>query len=166
MQDTIVVVPPYPYSIADDTDNVPFGDCWYAHPQLFFKYYLHPAGGRSPKNPSYKIGPDYLLFNLVFFSTFEELNHLESYPPGINMYIHVYTMYIRAIYNAIVFTMLKHVCTYHEMYIPVCTWYVLHRGGARQLGKRQDIAAGPMAAGKSHAKKNAVHRRAEAVQPS
>ena len=29
--------------------------------------------GRPPKNPSYKIGPDDLLFNLVFFSTFEEL---------------------------------------------------------------------------------------------
>jgi hypothetical protein len=51
-------------------------------------------------------------------------DHLESYPPGINMYVHVYTMYVRAIYNAIVRTMLKHVCTYHEMYIHVCTWYV------------------------------------------
>ena len=29
---------------------------------------------RSPKNQSYKIGSDDLLFNLVFFSTFEELN--------------------------------------------------------------------------------------------
>ncbi len=74
MQDTIVVVPPYPYSIAHDIDNVPFGDCWYALPQLFFKCHLCPAGGLAPKNPSYKIGPDYLLFNLVFFSTFEELN--------------------------------------------------------------------------------------------
>jgi hypothetical protein len=35
---------------------------------------VRPAGGRPPKNPSYKIGPDDLLFNLIFFSTFEELN--------------------------------------------------------------------------------------------
>jgi hypothetical protein len=30
VQDTIVVVPPYPYSIADDIADVTFGDCWYA----------------------------------------------------------------------------------------------------------------------------------------
>jgi hypothetical protein len=70
------VVPPYPYSIADDIADVPFGDCWYAHPQLLFKCHLHPTptGWWSPKNSSYKIGPDDLLFNLVFFSMFEELN--------------------------------------------------------------------------------------------
>ncbi len=74
MQDTIVVILPYPYSITDDIDDVPFQDCWYARPQLFFQCHLRPTGGRMPKNPSYKIGPDDLLFNLVFFSTFEELN--------------------------------------------------------------------------------------------
>ena len=45
----------------------------YARPQLFFQCHLRPTGGRPPKNPSYKIGTDDLLFNLVFFSTFEEL---------------------------------------------------------------------------------------------
>jgi hypothetical protein len=77
VQDTIVVVPPYPYSIADDIADVPFWDGWYALPQLLFKCHLHPTpttGRWSPKNSSYKIGPDDLLFNLVFFSTFEELN--------------------------------------------------------------------------------------------
>ncbi len=44
--------------------------------------------------------------------------HLESYPPGINMYTHVWTMYVRSSDNAIVRTMLRHLCTYHEMYIP------------------------------------------------
>jgi hypothetical protein len=29
--------------------------------------------GRLPRNTSYRIGPDDLLLNLVFFSTFEEL---------------------------------------------------------------------------------------------
>ena len=43
------------------------------HPQLLFQCHLRPTGGRPPKNPWYKIGPDDLLFNLVFFSTFEEL---------------------------------------------------------------------------------------------
>ncbi len=74
VQDTIVVILPYPYSITEDIDNVPFKDCWYARPQLFFQCHLRPTGGWLPKNPSYKIGPDDLLFNLVFFSTFEELN--------------------------------------------------------------------------------------------
>ncbi len=73
MQDTIVVILPYPYSITEDIVDVPFKDCWYARPQLFFQCHLRPIGGRQPKNQSYKIGPDDLLFNLVFFSTFEEL---------------------------------------------------------------------------------------------
>ncbi len=44
--------------------------------QLFFTCHMRPTGGRPPKNPSYRIGPGYLLFslNLVFFSTVEELN--------------------------------------------------------------------------------------------
>ena len=74
VQDTIVVVPPYPYSIEDDPADVPFEDCWYARPQLFFNCHLRPSGARPPKNPSYKIGPDDLLFQLVFFSTFETLD--------------------------------------------------------------------------------------------
>jgi hypothetical protein len=73
VQDTIVVILPYPYSITEDIVDVPFKDCWYARPQLFFQCHLRPIGGRQPKNQSYKIGPDDLLFNLVFFSTFEEL---------------------------------------------------------------------------------------------
>jgi hypothetical protein len=68
------VVPPYPYSIAEDAADVPWEDMWYARAQLFFTCHLRPTGGRQPKNPSYKIGPDDLLFNLVFFSTFEELD--------------------------------------------------------------------------------------------
>jgi hypothetical protein len=36
--------------------------------------HLPPAGGRPPKNPSYRIGPDDLLFHLVFFSTYKDLN--------------------------------------------------------------------------------------------
>jgi hypothetical protein len=71
------VVSPYPYSVTEDIGDIPFKDCWYARPQLFFQCYLRPTGGptcgRQPKNWSHKIGPDDLLFNLVFFSTFEEL---------------------------------------------------------------------------------------------
>jgi hypothetical protein len=44
VQDTIVVVPPSPYCIAEDIADVPFGDCWYALPQLFFKCHLSPTG--------------------------------------------------------------------------------------------------------------------------
>jgi hypothetical protein len=71
VQDTIVMVPPYPYSITEDIEDVPFTDCWYASTQLLFQCHLRPTGGRPPENWSYKIGPDDLLFNLVFFSTFE-----------------------------------------------------------------------------------------------
>jgi hypothetical protein len=74
VQDTIVVITPYPYSITEDIAAVPFKDCSYARLQLFFQCYLRPTGGRQPKNLSYKIGPDDLMYNLVFFSTFEELD--------------------------------------------------------------------------------------------
>ncbi len=39
---TIVAVQPYPYSITDEIDYVPFAVCLYAHPQLFFN--LSPTG--------------------------------------------------------------------------------------------------------------------------
>ena len=48
-------------------------DCWAVLPQLFFSCQLRPKGGRLPKNGSHKIGPDDLRYDLVFFSTFEEL---------------------------------------------------------------------------------------------
>ena len=74
MQDTIIVIPPYPYSITEDIADVPFKDGWYARPQLFFQCYLRPTGGRQPKNQLYKIGPDDLMYKMVYFSTFEELD--------------------------------------------------------------------------------------------
>ncbi len=73
LQATILVVPLHPYCIDDDLDDVQLEDCWYARPKLFFSCHLRPTGGRPPKNLSYRIGPDYLLFHLVFFSTFEDL---------------------------------------------------------------------------------------------
>ncbi len=76
MRDTILMVLPYSYcdSIADDIAVVSWADMLYALAQLFFTCHLRPTGRRQPKNPYYKLGPDDLLFNLVFFSTFEELN--------------------------------------------------------------------------------------------
>jgi hypothetical protein len=87
------MVPSYPYSITEDFEDVPFTDCWYARTQLLFHCHLRPTGRRQPKNPSYQIGPDDLLFNLVFYSTSEELhfamygqmedaNVLKLYEPG------------------------------------------------------------------------------------
>ena len=32
VQDTILVIPPYPYLIDADNDDVPLEDCWYARP--------------------------------------------------------------------------------------------------------------------------------------
>ena len=73
MQDTILIVPPFPYSIADDIANATsLGRLLVCtRPAL-----LRPSGGRQSKTPSYKVGPasDDLLFNLAFFSTFEELD--------------------------------------------------------------------------------------------
>ena len=73
MQDTIVVVPPFPYCIEEDCHAVPLEDCWYARPQLYFTCVLRPTNGRLPKNRTYKTGPDDIECTLVFFSTFEEL---------------------------------------------------------------------------------------------
>ncbi len=92
-QDTIAIVPPYPYGIEEDPHDVTLKDCWFACPQLFFKCFLRPKHGREPKNSTYKAGsgiyscihvyfsmyvfnhfiPDDLLHELVFFNTFEEL---------------------------------------------------------------------------------------------
>jgi hypothetical protein len=73
VQDTILVVPPYPFCIEEDRHDVPLEDCWYARPQLFFTCVLRPKDGRLPKNRTYKTGPDDIVYTLVFFSTFEEL---------------------------------------------------------------------------------------------
>jgi hypothetical protein len=72
VQDTILVVPPYPYSI-EDRHDVALEDCWAARPQLFFSCHLRPMDARLPKNGLTKIGQDDIKYDLVFFSTFEEL---------------------------------------------------------------------------------------------
>ncbi len=69
----MLVVPPYPYCIEEDHNDVDLEDCWTALPQLFFSCHLHPKGGRKPKDGRHKTGPDDLRYDLVFFSTFEEL---------------------------------------------------------------------------------------------
>ena len=73
VQDTILVVPPYPYCIEKVSQDVLLEDCWYARLQLLFTCYLRPTGERPPKNASYKCCPDDLSYHMVFFSTFEEL---------------------------------------------------------------------------------------------
>ena len=78
VQDTILVIPPYPNCNEEDSNDVPLEDCWYACPQLLLACFLRPQGGRPPKNPSYRCCPDDLLYHLVFFSTFEELNFIPS----------------------------------------------------------------------------------------
>ena len=50
VQDTIVVVPPFPYCIEEDRHDVPLEDCWYARPQLFFTCVMRPKNGRLPKD--------------------------------------------------------------------------------------------------------------------
>ena len=32
-QDTVLIVPPYPYNVEEDRHDVPLEDCWYARPQ-------------------------------------------------------------------------------------------------------------------------------------
>ncbi len=69
----MLVVPPYPYCIEEDRNDVALEDCWTAWPQLFVSCHLRPQGGRMPMNGKHKTNPDNLRYNLVFFSTFEEL---------------------------------------------------------------------------------------------
>ena len=65
-QDTVVVVPPYPYCIEEDCHAVPLEDCWYTRQQLFFKCYLRPKYGRQPRSSIYKAGPGIYYYILVY----------------------------------------------------------------------------------------------------
>jgi hypothetical protein len=69
----MLVVPQYPYCIEEDHHDVDLEDCRTALPQLLFSCHLHPKGGRKQKDWRFKMGPDNLRYNLVFFSTFKEL---------------------------------------------------------------------------------------------
>ncbi len=71
VQDTVLVVLPYPYFIEEDCSDVPLEDCWTARPQLFFSCFLRlrPKGGRMPKTASYKIGPDDLRICVSIYGT-------------------------------------------------------------------------------------------------
>ena len=72
LQDVVLTVPPYPYSV-EDPSEVPLGKCWVVRPQLFFACYLRPKGGRPPKRANYTYGADDIQVQLVFYSTFEPL---------------------------------------------------------------------------------------------
>ena len=56
-----------------DRPDVALEDCWDARPQLSFSRHLRPKDGRLPHTCCHKLGLDDIKFNLVFFSTFEEL---------------------------------------------------------------------------------------------
>jgi hypothetical protein len=66
-QDTVVVVPPYPYCIMIEEDRLEVGleDFWYACPQLFFKCYLRPKHGREKENSNYKGGPGIYMYMCI-----------------------------------------------------------------------------------------------------
>ena len=66
-----MIIPPYPFTL-EDPPNVPLEDAWYARPQHFFKCWFRPMDGRQPQS-NYTIGPDDFEMQLVFFSTFKEL---------------------------------------------------------------------------------------------
>ena len=72
----MLTVPPYPF-VLDDPSEVPLEECWLVRPQLFFTCHLRPAGGRPPKQANYTVythGADDIRADLVFFSTFEDLD--------------------------------------------------------------------------------------------
>ena len=69
-QDTVVIVPIYTYCIKEDRLDVALEDCWYACPQLFYKYYLRPKHGRLPRNGTYKSGPGIYKYILVYTSMY------------------------------------------------------------------------------------------------
>ena len=82
LQDTILVIPPYPYYIKEVPQDVPLEDCWYARPQLLFTLYLRPKHGIAPKNPTYRYCPDDIHKYLVFFSTFEQTETAHQWADG------------------------------------------------------------------------------------
>ncbi len=73
MQDAVLVVPPYPYCIEEDSHYVALKDCWTVRPQLFFSCHLRLKDGGLPMTGCHKTGPGDISYLLVFFSTFEEL---------------------------------------------------------------------------------------------
>ena len=75
VQDTALIIPPYPYNLEEDHHDVALEDMWYARPQLYFTCALRPKNGRKPKNANYKTGPDDKTYSFIFFSTFEVLQY-------------------------------------------------------------------------------------------
>ena len=69
----MVTVPPLPF-VLDDPSDVALEACWIARPQLFFTCFLRPVGGRRPKREMDTYGPDDIRVDLMFFSTFEDLD--------------------------------------------------------------------------------------------
>ncbi len=65
-QDTVGVVPPYPYCIEEDRLEAALEDSWYARLQLFFKCYLRLKHGREPKNSNYTVGPRIYMYIHVY----------------------------------------------------------------------------------------------------
>jgi hypothetical protein len=65
VQDTILIIPPYPYNLEDHHD-VPLEDMWYTRPAS--------ENGSKPKNADYKTGQDDKTYSFVFFSTFAVLD--------------------------------------------------------------------------------------------
>jgi hypothetical protein len=58
----LVVIPPYPYCIEEDSHAVDLEDCWTALLQLFFSCYLRPKGRPMPKTGYDKTRPDDLRY--------------------------------------------------------------------------------------------------------
>ena len=67
-----MIIPPYPFILEDPAD-VPVENSWYARPQLFFSCWFHPMDCRQPSQGNYTRGPDDFEMQLVFLSTFDEL---------------------------------------------------------------------------------------------
>ena len=65
MQDTVLIIPPYPYNLEEDHHDVALEDMWYARPQLYFTCALRPKNGRKPKYANYKTGPDDKTYSFV-----------------------------------------------------------------------------------------------------
>ena len=79
MQDAVVIVPPHQF-VLDDPSDIPLEACLIASPQLFLTCFLRPAGGRHPKREMDMYGPNEILVDLEFSSTFEDLDLPGSCP--------------------------------------------------------------------------------------
>ncbi len=126
LQDSMLVIPPFPYCREEDAYDVPLEDsgCWYARLQLLFTSYLRPKDGRAQKNAHYRHCPGDIPYHMAFFSTFEEVKLPISRQMELaGVYIHVYTCYVQVLHSCTSTNMSVHSIYMSVLFCPILSMW-------------------------------------------